>query len=161
MQGYQDTKVTIEKYEDGWLEQGTQSKIWFPQLISELASKPYYHSLLTPDKNGINYNAPAGGPNATLFSVLQSKISTNFCGMLCINCKMTTTATQILQWLHTSTTTLRGNKSTDAQIIATFFRLVWDPSKETLRSFNGRYQELFTQVKDTDKTFPFDHAIDT
>lgn len=160
MQGYQDTKVTIEKYEDGWLEQGTQSKIWFTQLISELASKPYYHSLLTPDKNGINYNAPTGGPNATLFSVLQSKISANFRGMLCINCKMTT-ATQILQWLHTSTTTLRGNKSTDAQIIATFFRLVWDPSKEPLESFNGRYQELFTQVKDTDKTFPFDRAIDT
>lgn len=95
-----------------------------------------------------------------LVALMQSKISANFRGMLCINCKMTT-AMQILQWLHTSATTLRRNKSTDVQIIATFFRLVWDPSKEPLESFNGCYQELFTQVKDTDKTFPFDRAIDT
>ena len=158
--GYQDTKITIEKFDDDWLLQGTQSKIWFTQLVSELASKPYYHSLLTPDKTRINYNAPAGGPNATLFSVLQGKISTNFRGMLCINCNMTT-ATQILKWIHDSTAILKGNKSTDAQIIATFYRLIWDASKETLKAFNGRYQELYVQVKDTDKTFPFDRAFDT
>ena len=39
--GYQDTKITIEKIDDDWLLQGTQSKIWFTQLVLELASIPY------------------------------------------------------------------------------------------------------------------------
>jgi hypothetical protein len=82
-QGYQDTKITISTFEESWLQSdATAAKLWLSTIISELASKTYYHTLLTPDKRNINYDAPVKGPNAILHSALQSKLSKNFQNMI-------------------------------------------------------------------------------
>ena len=157
--GYQDSKLTINNFKDEWLSEVTPAKLRLAQLTSELAAKPYYHQLLTPNKRAINFQAPIDGPNATLYSVLQNKISDNFKTMF-VNCNYTT-GTQILEYIVDSINTLRGNKATDAQITAEFYRLEWKPTKETLKEFNGRFQTLYNKVVDTNDSFPFENAKST
>jgi hypothetical protein len=83
--GYHESKLTVDKFDKSWLQEGPKSKLWVCQIISELASKPYYHSLLTDDRTSIKPDAQHNGPNATLFSVLQNKLSINLRTMF-LNC---------------------------------------------------------------------------
>ena len=110
--GYHDTKLNVESFKAKWLKEGAPAKIWLSQIIGELASKPYYHPLLTECKTKINYDATGDGPNATLFSVLHNKLSESYRIMLCLNCNFTT-GTQILHFIEHATKKLHGNKSNE------------------------------------------------
>ena len=89
-QGYQDIKLHIEKFDEDWLTTDPAlADSWFTNVIAELATKSYFHPLLTTDKSSINYDDPVTGPNSTLFSVLMQKLTIAFRTM-CINCKATT-----------------------------------------------------------------------
>ena len=96
-----ETKLNLETFDEKWLQQSAATaQIWFSTLVSELASKPYYHSLLTIDKEQINFNAPTEGPNATLHSTLQNKLSQRFRSMM-LNSGITS-GTSIIQFITNS-----------------------------------------------------------
>ena len=158
--GYHDTKLNIESFQEKWIKEGAPSKIWFSQIIGELAAKPYYHALLTPCKTKINYDAPSDGPNATLFSVLHNKLSQSLRTMLCLNCGFTT-GTQILNFIEFGTEKLRGNKANATKNIAEFFRSDWNPKDEDLYAFNARFNTLYNSVLETNPQFGFDQVKDT
>ena len=87
---YHDTKLNVKPFKAKWLKEGAPAKIWLSQIIGELASKLYYHPLLTKCKTKINYDATGDDPNATLFSVIHNKLSESYRTMLCLNCNFTT-----------------------------------------------------------------------
>ena len=158
--GYHDTKLNVESFKAKWLKEGAPAKIWLSQIIGELASKPYYHPLLTECKTKINYDATGDGPNATLFSVLHNKLSESYRIMLCLNCNFTT-GTQILHFIEHATKKLGGNKSNETRNISDFYRAVWSPSDEDLDDFNARFNTLYNSVLETNPNFNFDSVKDT
>ena len=83
VQGYQDIKITIATFEESWLQNDApKARMWYDNIILDLASKSYYHPLLSADKKHINFEAPVKGPNATLHSALQTKLSSHFRTMM-------------------------------------------------------------------------------
>ena len=123
---HHDAKLNIETFNEEWIcrKQSAEAKLWMGTMISELASKPYYHPLLTANKKSINFNADIEGPNATLYSALQKKLSSLFATMMW-NSQLTT-GTAILQFIHDSTKVLRGHKSNPNSSISHFFSLKWN-----------------------------------
>ena len=77
--GYQDIKINFSTFEEAWLQNNApKACMWYGNIISKLASKSYYHPLLSLDKKHINFNAPIEGQNVMLHSVLQTKLSSQF-----------------------------------------------------------------------------------
>ena len=129
--GYQDTKLNLETFDETWLEKSApDAKIWFRTLISELASKSYYHPLLTVDKKEINFQAPSEGPNSTLYSTLQTKLSQRFRTMMLNSGYIS--GTDILRFIDESITILRGTKSNATNALADFYKIKWDPTKANI-----------------------------
>ena len=155
--GYQETKLNIVTFEESWLHKDTsQAKGWLRTIISELASKPHYHPLLTPDKKRINYNAPIEGANATLHSTLQTKLSSHFRTMM-LNSNFTS-GTQILHFIDSSLNTLRGNKTTASQALAEFYQLKWTPPKMDILTFNTSFNKVLSLVIETNPDFAFEQV---
>ena len=153
---HHDAKLNIETFNEEWMsrKQSAEAKLWMGTMISELASKPYYHPLLTADKKSINFNADIEGPNATLYSALQKKLSSSFATMMW-NSQLTT-GTSILQFIHDSTKVLRGHKSNANSSISRFFSLKWNYSKDNIHAFNKIFNELLNIVLENNPSFPPD-----
>ena len=151
---YQETKLTLDKFDEEWLvTEPAQATIWFTNLISELAAKPYYHPLLTADKQSINYDAPTTGPNTLLFSVLMSKLTGSFHTM-CINCKATT-GMAVLHLIDTGNSKIQTNKAISTTAVTNFYKLQWDPTKQTLTCFNDQFNTLYHAINQSDNPPPF------
>ena len=102
-QGYQDIRITVATFKESWLQNDAlKARMWYSNIISELASKSYYHPLLTADKKHINFAAPVKGPNATLHSALQTKLLSHFRTMILNSCYLSGTA--ILKVINSSLT---------------------------------------------------------
>ena len=125
--------------------------MWYSNIISELASKSYYHPLLSADKKHINFNFPIEGLNTTLHSALQTKLSQQFCTMM-LNSKYTS-GTDILQFIDATLTTLRGNKSLSTQLLSDFYQLKWTPPKITLMEFNAKINDKLSLILESDPMF--------
>ena len=155
--GYQDTKLNLDTFDETWLEKSAATaKIWLSTAISELASKPYYHPLLTVDKKNINFAAAPEGSNATLHSTLQTKLSERFRTMM-LNSGLTT-GTEILKFIQDSLIILRGNKTTATNSMAEFYKIKWDPAQEDIYTFNSKFQNLLNLVLETNPSFSFDQV---
>ena len=155
--GYQDTKLNLEIFQEIWLETSiADAKIWYYTLLSELASKPYYHSLLTSDKKNVHFESPSEGPNATLYSTLQTKLSQRFRTMM-LNSGYTT-GTDILKFISDSIKILRGTNMNATNAMADFYKLKWDPKKQDIHAFNMKFQNLLNLVMETNPHFTFDQV---
>ena len=160
MQGYQDIKITIATFDESWLQNDApKARMWYGNIISELASKSYYHPLLTADKKHINFEAPVEGPNATLHSALQTKLSSHFRTMM-LNSRYSS-GTAILKFIDSSLTLLRGNKSQATQLLSNFYQLKWTPPKQTLMEFNTKFNEKLSLVLESNPDFSFERVLHT
>ena len=147
-------KLNIFTFEESWLQDNApEAHMWYGNIISELASKSYYHPILSPDKKHINFDTPIDGPNATLHSTLQSKLSSQFRTMM-LNSNYTS-GTDILKFIDTSLSTLRGNKSLAMQKLSEFYQTKWTPPKVSLVDFNNAFNDKLSLVFESNPTFAF------
>ena len=157
---YQDYKINISTFDKSWLRNNApKARMWYGNIISELASKSYYHPILLPDKKQIKFNAPLEGPNATLHSALQTKLSSQFRTMM-LNSKYVS-GTDILQFIDTSLSTLRGNKSLATQQLSDFYQIKWTPPKVSLLDFNTSFNDKLSLVFESDPSFAFEQVLHT
>ena len=157
-QGYQDIKINLTTFEEKWLKKDApKARMWYGNLISELASKSYHHPLLTADKKNITFDTPIDGPNATLHSTLQTKLSSEFRTMM-FNSKYTS-STDILNFIDSSLTLLRGNKSLATQLLSDLYQLKWTPPKTSLVEFKTVFNEKPSLVLKTAPNFAFEQVL--
>ena len=131
--------------------------MWYGNLVSELASKSYYHPLLTADKKSINFESPIKGPNATLHSTLQTKLSSEFRTMM-LNSNYAS-GTDILKFIDSLLTLLQGNKSLATQLLSDFYQLKWTPPKTSLMEFNMTLNKKLSLVFETAPDFAFEQVL--